>query len=148
MIKIAIFLLILSALHAKLELMIEGKKSGWACKLPCWSIETKISNWLLGNKPLTGYHFWMLIMYLFLFHSPYLFIPLNLKTELIILGFFCWYWVSEDFCWFLENSLYGLRNFKKGRIAWHRRWIWFLPVSYIWGIIIGTILLLLGGLKC
>lgn len=145
MIKIALFLLIVAALHAKLELMIEGKKAGWASRLPCWRWENKFIRFLLG-KEITGYHFWMLIMYFVIFHSPYLFIPFTLKNELLILGFFCWYWIAEDWFWFLENSLYGLRNFKPNRIFWHKRWIWFLPVSYVWGMIIGTILLIIGGL--
>ena len=148
MIKIILYLLLLAAIHAKLELQIEGKKAGWALNLPCWRIENKFINWILGNKPLTGYHFYLLIMFLILFHSPYLFIPIALKTELLLLGFFSWYWIAEDWFWFLENNLYGLRNFKPGRIFWHKRWIWFLPYSYAFGIILGTTLLILGGIKC
>ena len=145
MIFIVLYLLILAALHAKLELQIEGYKVGWAFKLPCWKIENKFTNWLLGDKPLTGYHFYLLILFLFLFHSPYLFISFTLKKEFIVLGVFCWYWLFEDFFWFLENNYYGIRNFKKGRIFWHKRWIWFLPYSYWTGIIVGTLLLILGG---
>ena len=146
MIKDILFLLILAAIHAKLELQIEGKKAGWALRLPCWRIDNKFTQLLLG-KEITGYHVWLLIMFFFLFHSPYLFINFTLKHELNILGLFCWYWIAEDWFWFLENSLYGLRNFKKGHIFWHKRWIWFLPVSYLWGMVMGTILLILGGLK-
>ena len=144
MIIIIIYLLLLAALLAKLELQIEGKKAGWALRLPCWRIHNKFTQFVLG-KEITGYHAWLLITFLFLFHSPYLFIPFNLKTELITLGLFSWFWIAEDWFWFLFNSLYGLRNFKPGRIFWHKRWIWFLPVSYIWGMFIG-ILALLGGI--
>lgn len=146
MIKIILFILFLAALVAKLELQIEGKKDGWALRLPCWRKNNKFIQFCLG-KDLTGYHFWLLITFFTIFHSPYLFIPLNLKNELLCLGLFCWFWIAEDWFWFLENNLYGLRNFKPGRIFWHKRWIFFLPVSYVWGIIIGTILLLLGGIK-
>jgi hypothetical protein len=144
LIKIIVFLILLAAIHAKLELQIEGKKAGWALRLPCWRIDNRFTQFFLG-KEITGYHYYLLIMFMFLFHSPYLFIEFTLKNELNILGLFCWYWIAEDWFWFLENSMYGLRNFKPGRIFWHRRWIWFLPVSYIWGIIIGTILLFIGG---
>jgi hypothetical protein len=147
MIAIIIFLLLLAAIHSQLELMIEGKKSGWALCLPCWRINNKFTQFFIG-KEITGYHAWLLIMFLFLFHSPYLFIKITLQHELVILGLFCWYWLAEDFFWFLENSMYGLRNFRPGRIFWHKRWIWFLPVSYVWGMIIGTVLLILGGLQC
>lgn len=147
MFKIILFLIILAAIHAKLELQIEGKKAGWALRLPCWRLDNKITQLILG-KEITGYHFYLLIMFFFLFHSPYLFISISLKTEYLILGLFSWYWIAEDFFWFLENNLYGLRNFKPGRIFWHRRWIYFLPVTYVWGITIGSIFLIMGGLLC
>lgn len=143
MFKIILFLLILAAIHAKLELQIEGKKAGWALRLPCWRIDNRFFRFVLG-KEMTGYHFYLLVLFLLIFHSPYLFISCTLKHELNILGLFCWYWIAEDWFWFLENNLYGLRNFKPGRIFWHKRWIYFLPVSYFWGLILGTILLILG----
>ena len=118
---------------------------GWAFNLPCWKKENKFIDWLLGKKPLTGYHVWLLIMFLFLFHSIYLFIPLSLKNETILMGLFFWYWIVEDFLWFVENPYYQLRNFKRGRIYWHKRWIGKrIPVSYLISAIIGTTLLLLG----
>jgi hypothetical protein len=143
-IKIILFLILLAFIHARLELQIEGKKAGWALRLPCWRIDNRFTEFLIG-KEITGYHFYLLLIFLLLFHSPYLFISFTLKTETTLLGLFCWYWIAEDWFWFVENNLYGLRNFKPGRIFWHRRWIYFLPVSYVWGIILGTILLLLGG---
>jgi len=147
MIFIIFYLLLLAAIHAKLELMIEGQKSGWAINLPCWTYENKFIDWILGNKPITGYHFWLLIMFFVLFHSPYLFISFTIKKELFLLGLFCWYWIFEDWFWFLESKAFGLRNFRPGKIFWHKRWIWFLPYSYLFGMILGTTLLLLGGIK-
>lgn len=142
MIKI-FYLLLLAILHAKMELMSEGKM-GWGLKFPCWRINNRLIS-LLINKELTGYHFYMLLLFLLLFHSPFLFIVFTLKKELTILGLFFWYWVIEDFLWFAESKHYGLRNFKRGRIYWHKRFFIFLPVSYWESIIIGTVLLILGG---
>lgn len=142
MIKIIIFIIFLAFIHARLELMIEGKL-GWALRLPCWRIDNKLTRLLLG-KEITGYHFWMIIMFLLLFHSPFLFIDFSLKKEFITLGLFCWYWIIEDYFWFLESKHYGFKNFKKGRIFWHKRWVWGIPMSYWYGIIIGSMLLLLG----
>ena len=143
MIITILYLLVLAALHAKMELMSEGK-GGWGLNFPCWRINNRIIN-LLINKELTGYHFYMCLMFLLLFHSPLLFIAFTLKTELTLLGYFFWYWVAEDFFWFCESKHYGLRNFKKGRIYWHKRFWLFLPVSYWESIVIGTILLIIGG---
>jgi len=142
MIKIILYLLLLAAIHAKMELMSEGKM-GWGLRFPCWRINNALINFLIG-KELTGYHFYMCILFLLLFNSPFLFIPFTIKKELLILGLYFWYWVWEDFFWFVESKQYGLRNFKKGRIYWHKRFFLYLPVSYWSGIIIGTGLLILG----
>jgi hypothetical protein len=143
MIIIILYLIILATIHAKMELMSEGK-AGWGLRFPCWRINNRLIN-LLINKELTGYHFYMCILFLLLFHSPFLFIDFSLKKELTIMGLFFWYWTVEDFLWFVESKHYGLRNFRKGRIYWHKRFWLFLPVSYWESIIIGTGLLLLGG---
>jgi len=140
---IILFLIVLAAIHAKMELMSEGKM-GWGLKFPCWRINNALIYLLIG-KELTGYHFYMCIMFLLLFHSPYLFIAYTLKRELTIMGLYFWYWVFEDFFWFVESKNYGIRNFKPGRIYWHKRWIGKIPVSYWVGMIIGT-LLILGGI--
>jgi hypothetical protein len=142
MIIIILYLILLAAIHAKVELMTEGKM-GWGIKFPCWRINSKLIKLLIG-KELTGYHFYMCIMFLLLFHSPLLFIPWSLSLECQLLGLYFWYWIVEDFFWFVESPHYGLRNFKKGRIFWHKRWIGAVPTSYVIGGIIGTILLLLG----
>jgi len=140
---IILYLILLASLHAKMELMAEGK-SGWGINFPCWRINNRIINFLIC-KELTGYHFYMCIMFFLLFHSPYLFIKFTLKNELTLMGYFFWYWVIEDFLWFIESKHYGLRSFKKGRIYWHKRWKLGLPVSYWESMIVGTALLILGG---
>jgi hypothetical protein len=144
MINIIIYLILLATLHAKIELSIEGKKGGWGLRFPCW----RISNWFINliiGKELTAYHFYLMLMFLLLFHSPFLFINWVIKKELIAMGLYFWYWILEDYLWFVENDYYGIKNFKKGRIFWHRRWFLKCPTSYWISGIIGTILLILGG---
>ena len=138
-INIALYLLLLASIHAKMELMAEGKM-GWGLKFPCWRINNALIHLLIG-KELTGYHFYMCVMFLLLFHSPYLFIAFTLKRELTIMGLYFWYWVFEDFFWFIESKNYGLRSFKKGRIYWHKRWSCGLPITYWVGLLIGLILI-------
>jgi hypothetical protein len=144
MLNIIIYLIILALLHAKLELMIEGK-AAWALRLPCWRIDNYLTRFLLG-KEITGYHVWLLVLFSLIFHAPFLFIDWSLKKEMLTLGLFYWYWIAEDFFWFIESKHYGLRSFKKGKIYWHKRWFGCLPVSYWWGMLIGTLFLFIGGL--
>ena len=141
--KIISFLIILAILHARLELQIEGLRSGWAFRLPCWRLDNWLTKLLLG-KELTGYHFYLMLVFLMMFHSPFLFISYSLKREFLCLGTFFYYWLIEDFFWFIENPIYGIENFKPNRIFWHRRWFLFLPVSYWISIIIGTLFFYLG----
>lgn len=144
MINIILYIIILALIHAKLELMIESKY-GWALRLPCWRYDTSFIRFFFG-KELTGYHFWLIILFTFIFHSPFLFIDWNIARELAILGTYFWYWLWEDFFWFVESQHYGIRNFKKGRIFWHKRWCFGIPVSY-WELGgIGTLFLLLSKL--
>ena len=46
MIKIILYLILLAAIHAKLELQIEGKKAGWALRLSCWRIDNKFTQFI------------------------------------------------------------------------------------------------------
>jgi hypothetical protein len=136
-------MIILALFHSLQETQIEGK-AGWARHLPTFRISTFITKLLL-NKEITGYHIFMLLMYITIFHGIYLFNPWTLKTEFTIFGLLSWYFIIEDFLFFLVNPHYGISKFKKGSISWHRRWILrYIPVSYIWGTIVGTILLLIG----
>jgi hypothetical protein len=142
-IKIFIWMIILAFLHALQETQIEGN-AGWARHLPTFRISTFVTKLLL-NKEITGYHIFMLSMWIVIFHGIYLFQPINVKTELTILGLLNWYFIIEDFLFFVVNPHYGIKKFKKGHISWHKRFFCFLPVSYWWGMIIGTGLLILGG---
>lgn len=142
-IKIFVWMLILSFFHALQEREIEGK-AGWARHLPTFRINIFLTKLLIG-KEITGYHIYMLLMFLVIFHGIFITIPFSIQKELFILGLMSYYWVIEDFLFFIVNPHYRFKNFRQGKISWHKRWIFkFIPVSYVWGIIIGTTLLLLG----
>ena len=141
-IKFFIWMLILAYFHARQEGEIEGK-AGWARHLPTFRISTFITKLLL-NKEITGYHIFLLLMFLTIFHVPFLFIPFTLKIECQILGLMSFYWVIEDFLFFLVNPHYPFKKFLKKNIEWHKRWFLGLPYTYWWGIIIGGILLWIG----
>lgn len=143
-IKMFVWMIILAYFHACQETEIEGK-AGWARHLPTFRISVFITK-LLFAKEITGYHIYMLLMFLTIFHLPILFIPFNLKLECQIIGLLCFYWTIEDFIFFLVNPHFGIQRFRKGCISWHKRWCIFnlIPVSYFWAIILGTLLLYLG----
>lgn len=117
-----------SFLFAVMEITIEGPV-GWALTAPTWRKRSKIYGAVMNGKELTGYHFVMFFLPLFLLHLPFAIAPLwsvNLwkpARELELLAYYfllCAHW---DFQWFVLNPHFGLERFRRGEIWWHRKWI-------------------------
>ena len=125
------------------EIQIEGK-DGWAEKLPCWQVEKGWVVRILGGRPLTGYHFFMVVFLADMIHLPVFFTPWSWQLESFLIGSLMGLLVLEDFFWFVFNPNWGLRNFKKGKIWWHPTWWGPVPDFYWWFSIVAGILIYLG----
>ena len=123
--------IVLAIVFALLEIQIEGR-NGWAADLPCWRREKGLLVRLTGGRPITGYHLWMILFVIAMFHFPFLFMDWEAGKELLILGLYCWFSLVEDFAWFVLNPHYGIRRFKKGEIWWHASWLGPVPLLYLW----------------
>ncbi len=127
-----IAILWLSFLFAKVEIHIEGKH-GWAENLPTWKLPLRhwISRFVFGNKPATGYHLWLNLFIISFVHAIYIVEVFSLSLELKLISFIIFFWVTEDFLWFVLNPDYGIKNFKKEKIWWHRdNWWGIAPRDY------------------
>lgn len=124
-----LYIFFAATIMALLEIQIEGS-NGWAGKLPTWRMQNKLTNFLLGNRELTGYFLLWMLLLLLLFHLPMLFLPWNWHREFLILGLFVLFCLAEDFMWFVLNPAYRLRNFKQENIPWHPSWLGPLPTFY------------------
>lgn len=142
MIKYIIFTLILAFITALWEIQVEGK-DGWAKLLPTFRINVFFRK-LLGGKPLTGYHIFLLLLFITVFHGLFINDLGTWKAESIVFGLVSWFFVLEDALWFILNPHYTWKKFKKRDIEWHCRWCFGLPITYYWGMAIGTLLLILG----
>jgi hypothetical protein len=111
------------------EIQIEGK-DGWAAKSPGWRIEKGFLMKLTGGLPITGYHFFMQIFLLSMLHLPLFFIQWSWRLESLLLGFYVGMLMIEDFLWFVFNPYYGIKNFQKNKIWWHKRWLGPVPTIY------------------
>jgi hypothetical protein len=129
--KFAVALLWLAFCFAKVEIAIEGKH-GWAGDLPTWRLPAAhwVSRLFFAGRAATGYHVWLQLFVLSVFHLTYLFSPASLPTELQILSFYMLFWVIEDFLWFVLNPDFGLKKFAKPNIPWHPNWWLFAPTEY------------------
>lgn len=140
-----VYTVIISFLVAKWEIQIEGK-DGWAAKLPTWREYSGF--WAkLFNKPITGYHVYMILTSLVLAHFPIFFLPKwTFKNELAVLGFFFIISVTEDFLWFVLNPAFGIKNFRKTNpnLWWHKDWFLGLPSLYWIFLPLGVLLAIIG----
>ncbi len=137
------FMVFMAVILALWEIQIEGK-DGWAAKLPARRFTTK---WLMkftGGRPLTGYHICMTLFILGMLHLPLFFTPWSWRLELLLLGFYVGMLFLEDFFWFVFNPYYGIKNFRKGKIWWHKTWWGPVPSLYYF-MLVGVILLIYFG---
>ncbi len=137
-----LFVLAASFLFAKTEIAIEGP-NGWAEKLPTWRLpkEHWASRLVFGGRPATGYHVWLNAFILFSAHAVYLFASFSWSVELRLISLFILFWALEDFLWFVLNPAFGLHNFKREKIWWHKdSWWWIAPSAYFIFIPVGVAL--------
>jgi hypothetical protein len=123
------FMAFMALILALWEIQIEGK-DGWAANSPGWRIE---QGWLVkvtGGRPLTGYHFYMTIFIIALVHLPLFFVSWSWRLECLLIGFYVGMVLLEDFLWFVFNPYYGIKNFRQGKIWWHKTWWGPVPALY------------------
>jgi hypothetical protein len=137
------FMVFLSFILAYWEIQIEGK-DGWAAKLPAWRIEKGWLVKLVGGRPITGYHFFMTLFLIAIVHLPLFFVPWRWQLESLLLGFYVGMVFLEDFLWFVLNPNYGIKNFRKGKIWWHKKWWGPVPALYWFLIVIVVVLIYFG----
>src|SRR3972149_8465164 len=122
-----VFFAVCSFFLAKREIQIEGAH-GWAADLPTWRKDLKVG----GRKffELTGYHLYLVLLFITLFHTAFLFVAWTWQRELRVLSYFLFFFILEDFFWFVFNPAYGIRKFNKENIKWHTAWLLGFPVLY------------------
>jgi len=142
-IGLLVFLIFLAFILALWEIQIEGK-DGWAAKSPGWRIEKGWVMKLTGGRPLTGYHVFMTVFLIAIVHLPLFFVPWTWRLESLLLGFYVGMIFVEDFLWFVLNPYYGIKNFRKGKIWWHKEWWGPVPALYWILLAITVVLIYLG----
>lgn len=135
-----------AAAFAVLEVHIEGG-SGWARSLPTWRFSNRWTRALIGAREITGYHVWVHLFVFLIAHLPYAIAPelLGWGVELRILAFLVFFWILEDFLWFVFNPAFGVRRFTPRHAWWHAdSWWAFMPRDYWIFLPLGLLLYLAG----
>jgi len=127
-----LLLFVASLTFALLEVQIEGS-AGWAANLPVWRVDHRLARAVMGGRTLTGYHFYTHLFILCMVHLPYglgAAAP-SWALEARIVAFLIFFWVLEDFLWFVVNPAFGIRRFRREHAPWHAPgWWWIMPRDY------------------
>ena len=138
-----VFMAFLSLILALWEIQIEGKE-GWAAKLPTWRIEKRWVVRISGGRPITGYHVFMSLFMIAMIHLPLFFVSWSWRLESLLIGFLVGMLLLEDFLWFVLSPHYGIKNFRRGKIWWHKNWLGPVPFLYWIMVIFAVLLIYLG----
>lgn len=121
-----------ATVFALLEIQIEGS-AGWASGLPTWRWENRWTRRLAGARAITGYHLYVHLFVLVMAHAAYLMgmAEPSWRGEGRIIAFLIFFWVAEDYLWFVFNPAFGARRFRREHVWWHApTWWWIMPRDY------------------
>jgi hypothetical protein len=137
-----VWVLLLGMFFAKTEIQIEGA-NGWAAALPTWRIEKHLLlDIFWGGRAMTGYHAWVFSFMFLTFHLPHAILGrFSWRTEARCIGALMFFWIAEDFLWFILNPAFGLARFSPLFISWHKRWLLGVPTDYVTYLLLGGLLL-------
>lgn len=136
-------LVLAAACFALIEIQVEGS-SGWAANLPTWKLKSAWWHRLFPGRPLTGYHLYVVLFSIIMAHLPFAFgLPWTRTGEMRSVAFVLFFWVLEDFFWFVFNPHFGVRRFRSRHIPWHApAWWWIAPRDYWLAIALALVLYL------
>ena len=137
-----IWVALLGFFFAMTEIQIEGPH-GWASSLPTWRIENHpLLDIFWGGRAMTGYHAWVFTFMFLVFHLPHAVLgSFSLRIEARCLGSLMFFWIIEDFLWFVCNPAFGIARFAPQSIPWHKHWILGMPTDYLVFVLVGAVLL-------
>lgn len=137
-----IWVALLGFFFAMTEIQIEGPH-GWASSLPTWRIEKHpLLDIFWGGRAMTGYHAWVFSFMFLMFHLPQAVLgSFSLRIEARCLGSLMFFWIIEDFLWFVCNPAFGIARFAPQSIPWHKHWILGMPTDYLVFVLVGAVLL-------
>lgn len=114
---------------ARVEIEIEGPH-GWAVTLPTWRWGPEWFLDLTNGKEVTGYHVWLSLFLIGMFHLPLVFAGFSRALWAKCASSYLLTTCTWDLQWFAWNPAWGLRKFRSTPIPWFRRKLLGFPVDY------------------
>jgi hypothetical protein len=128
-IREGLFLFALCWLLAKVEIEIEGG-SGWAATLPTWRWEPEWWLNLSNGKAVTGYHLWLSLFLVAVFHLPMVYAGFSRALWAKCASSYLLTTAAWDLQWFAWNPAWGFKKFRAAPIPWFRRKLFGFPADY------------------
>ena len=137
-----LWILMLGMFFAQTEIQIEGA-NGWATSLPTWRIEKHLLlDIFWGGRAMTGYHAWVFSFMFLVFHLPHVVHgSFSWRVEARCMASLMFFWIAEDFLWFVLNPAFGLARFSRDHALWHKHWMLGVPTDYLTYMLLGGLLL-------
>lgn len=129
------YLFALCHILARVEIHIEGAH-GWAVNLPTWRWGP---NWwlaLTNGKQVTGYHVWLTLFLIGMFHLPLVFAGWSLELWAKCVSSYMLITAAWDLQWFVWNPAWGFDALRKRNVPWFQRKIAGIPVDYFMGYLV------------
>lgn len=114
---------------ARVEIHIEGAH-GWAVNLPTWRWGPKWWLDLTNGKELTGYHLWLTLFLIGMFHLPLVFAEPSRALWAKCAAAYMLVTSVWDLQWFVWNPAWGFSALRTREVPWFRRKLGGIPVDY------------------
>jgi hypothetical protein len=124
-----LYLFALCHILARVEIHIEGPH-GWAVNLPTWRWGPSWFLDLTNGKELTGYHLWLTLFLIGMFHLPLVFAGFSLALWAKCASSYVLTTTAWDLQWFVWNPAWGFNALRTRDVPWFRRKLAGLPVDY------------------
>jgi hypothetical protein len=124
-----VFLFVLCHFLARVEIHIEGDH-GWAVKLPTWRWGPEWYLGLTNGKELTGYHVWLTLFLIGVFHMPLVLAGFSRELWAKCAASYMLLATAWDMQWFVWNPAWGFHALRTREVTWFRKKLLGLPVDY------------------
>jgi hypothetical protein len=145
LIALYVFLFALAVVTAMLEIQIEGP-DGWARKLPTWRLTKNWYRLLVNRTEITGYHMYLGLFLLLMFHFPMVLLGWSWFAEWTVLSLYMAFNIVWDFLWFVLNPAFGWKCYTRENIWWFQRWLGPFPSDYYGALVLSGLFALLRGM--
>ena len=134
-----VYLFALCHALARVEIHIEGP-DGWAVNLPTWRWGPSWWLELTNGKEVTGYHLWLTLFLIGMFHLPLVFAGFSRALLAKCASSYMMITAAWDLQWFVWNPAWGFAALRAREVPWFRRKVAGLPVDYPMGYAVSGVL--------